>query len=88
MLVAGGQCYRFGDIAEGFAANQEFLWQQWLQIRKLPTYLDTNAAAAHWDNMTVAELFDEHLPFGSNTPWTGVSRSENSTRTRAILLQR
>jgi monoamine oxidase len=68
VLVAGGKTYRFGELAEGFGANQEFLWQQWLQIRKLPTYLGYNAAAAHWDSMTIAELFDDHLPFGSNTP--------------------
>jgi monoamine oxidase len=68
IYVFDGQRYRFGELAEGFGANQEFLWQQWLQIRKLPTYLKYNAAAAHWDSMTVAELFDEHLPFGSNTP--------------------
>jgi monoamine oxidase len=66
--VAGGRTYRFAELAEGFGANQEFLWQQWLQVRKLPTYLDYNAAAEHWDNMTIEELFDDHLPFGSDTP--------------------
>jgi len=68
VLVVGGKTYRFGDLAEGFGANQEFLWKEWLQVKKLPTYLDYNAAAEHWDNMTIEELFDDHLPFGSDTP--------------------